>query len=150
MFQFFLPPANAGSLGPGRSLAIVDRAGVRSEPWELDAALLCDLRTLARFLDLYCRCRHPAAGKETVTISGFDVNAIARKDVSLCADCARLLTHAFVKRSRCPMDPKPACKRCVKHCYHPAYREKIREVMRFSGTRLLLTGRLDYLFHFLL
>ena len=44
---------------------------------------------------------------------------------------------------------KPACRNCPQHCYHPHWRKRIKEVMRFSGAKLLLTGRLDYLFHIL-
>ena len=54
-----------------------------------------------------------------------------------------------MKRSRCPLDPKPACKHCPVHCYHPTYRQNIREVMRYSGRRLVLSGRLDMLYHLL-
>jgi hypothetical protein len=47
------------------------------------------------------------------------------------------------------MDPKPACKHCPSHCYHPDYRKRIREVMRYSGRNMVLGGRLDYLYHLL-
>lgn len=149
MFQYFLPTADAGSLRRGRSLPVLDRVGARNDARVWDTTLLRDLKTVARFLDLYCQCKHVSVGKEPVNIPGFDVDAIARTKVSLCQDCTKLLTHAFVKRSHCPMKPKPACKHCPNHCYHPTYRKQIREVMRFSGARLLLTGRLDYLFHML-
>ena len=78
-----------------------------------------------------------------------DVDAIARKPVVLCEECTKLLVHAFTKRTHCPMHPKPACKHCPSHCYHPTYRAKIRQVMKFSGKKMLLGGRLDYLFHLL-
>ena len=64
-----------------------------------------------------------------------DVQAIAGRAVNLCPECMKLLTHAFIKRTHCPMNPKPACKHCPSHCYHPTYRAQIREVMRFSGAR---------------
>ncbi len=78
-----------------------------------------------------------------------DVTTLARGKLTLCADCTRLLAHALVKRSHCPLDPKPACKHCPQHCYHPKYRAAIREVMRYSGRRLVLSGRLDYFIHLL-
>jgi hypothetical protein len=34
------------------------------------------------------------------------------------------------------------------HCYRPDYRQKVREIMRFSGKYLLLRGRLDLLWHY--
>jgi hypothetical protein len=47
------------------------------------------------------------------------------------------------------MDPKPACKHCPQHCYAPRYRDEIREVMRYSGRKLVMSGRVDYLVHLL-
>ena len=86
---------------------------------------------------------------ELVDLRTHDVTAIAGKNVVLCPECTKLLTHAFVKRTHCPMDPKPMCKHCPNHCYHPTYRQQIREVMKFSGRNMVFGGRLDYLFHLL-
>ena len=108
-----------------------------------------DLRTLALFIDLYCRCKHTEAPRAEVHLRTHDVRAVAGKTVILCPECTKLLTHAFVKRSHCPMHPKPMCKHCPNHCYHPTYRAQIREVMKFSGKKMMLGGRLDYLFHLL-
>ena len=106
-----------------------------------------DLRTLARFIDDYCKCTHRAAPRRPISLKAYDVQAIYGKPLRLCDDCGRLLVHAFVKRGRCPMNPKPACKRCPQHCYAPAYRARIREVMKVSGRRFVLRGRFDYLIH---
>jgi hypothetical protein len=108
-----------------------------------------DLKTLALFISLYCRYRHQDRPKATACMREHDVSGIAGKAVELCPECTKLLMHAFVKRTNCPMDPKPMCKHCPSHCYAPAYRAKIQEVMRFSGKKMLLAGRLDYLFHLL-
>lgn len=35
-------------------------------------------------------------------------------------------------------DDKPACKRCTIHCYRPDMRQKIRDVMRWAGPRMLI------------
>jgi hypothetical protein len=32
---------------------------------------------------------------------------------------------------------KPTCKNCVVHCYAPKKKEAIKQVMRFSGPRML-------------
>ncbi|MGN0478669.1 MAG: nitrous oxide-stimulated promoter family protein, partial [Hominenteromicrobium sp.] len=38
----------------------------------------------------------------------------------------------------CPfMETKTFCSNCKVHCYKPEMREKIREVMRFSGPRMI-------------
>lgn len=115
----------------------------------MDKELKRDLATLARFVEVFCTHRHPDAPKTPALLKGHDVEAIAGRPVPLCRDCTRLLTHAFVKRSTCPLDPKPACKQCPEHCYHPDYRQRIREVMKYSGRKLVLSGRLDYLYHLL-
>ena len=71
-----------------------------------------------------------------------------KKAVYLCGDCAALVNYAMDKRRKCPLDPKPSCKHCPIHCYGKAYRTKMREVMAFSGKRLILRGRLDLLWHY--
>lgn len=32
----------------------------------------------------------------------------------------------------------PVCSQCMVHCYQPAQRNKIRQVMRFSGPKMLV------------
>jgi hypothetical protein len=108
-----------------------------------------DLRTLAVFVENYCWSKHGGAPRVPFSIKTHDIIEIRGRGVDLCSDCCKLLAHAFVKRTCCPMSPKPWCKHCPKHCYHPLYRQKMREVMRSSGMNLLLRGRLDYLLHFL-
>jgi hypothetical protein len=108
-----------------------------------------DLKVVARFIDVYCRHQHPDSNKSPIRLKTHDVARICGKPVSLCAECRKLLAHAFVKRTHCPLDPKPMCKKCPDHCYAPRYAQRMREVMKFSGRRLVLSGRLDYLFHLL-
>jgi hypothetical protein len=114
-----------------------------------DTNVLRDLRTLARFVTLYCRRRHRDREKRPVHLRTIDVAGVWGRPVPLCTACGKLLAHAFTKRAACPLDPKPTCKRCSQHCYAPAYRAQIQEVMRFAGPRLVLSGRLDYLLHLL-
>ncbi|MDO4842342.1 MAG: nitrous oxide-stimulated promoter family protein [Phoenicibacter congonensis] len=59
------------------------------------------------------------------------------KDV-LCDDCSDLLDYALTRVDKCPfMETKTFCSNCKVHCYKPSMREKIRQVMRFSGPRML-------------
>lgn len=61
------------------------------------------------------------------------------KNGQLCAECIELLEYAFARLDRCPYSEcKKSCKECSTHCYKPAMREKIRQVMRFSGPRMIL------------
>jgi hypothetical protein len=107
-----------------------------------------DVRVLGGFVNIYCRERHRGAEKQLFAIAdeGLSYN-LGR--ISLCHDCSRLLEHGIAKLSLCTQDPKPSCRKCKTHCYAPGYREKVREVMRFSGGYLMKRGRLDLLLHFL-
>ena len=67
---------------------------------------------------------------------------------TICLECAELLEHGMKKRAACPLDPKPTCKSCHVHCYTPEQRQKVREIMAYSGRRMILRGRLDYLWHY--
>ena len=56
----------------------------------------------------------------------------------LCPDCAALEAYARQRSDRCPfMETKTFCSNCKVHCYKPEMRKKIRQVMRFSGPRML-------------
>ena len=112
--------------------------------------MIRDLRTLARFITFYCAHVHPSAPRVPVHLRTIDIEHICRRPVKVCRECGKLLAHAFVKRVQCPLDPKPACTKCPQQCYASSYRAQIQEVMRFSGPRLLLRGRLDYLLHLLM
>ena len=57
---------------------------------------------------------------------------------ALCAECAELDSYARQRSDKCPfMETKTFCSNCKVHCYKPVMREKIREVMRFSGPRMI-------------
>jgi hypothetical protein len=57
---------------------------------------------------------------------------------ALCSECQELQDFADQKLDRCPFqDDKPTCANCLVHCYRPDMRERIREVMRFAGPRML-------------
>lgn len=45
---------------------------------------------------------------------------------------------------------KAACKNCPTHCYRPEMRQAIREVMRYSGPRMLIYAPWVAIKHFLL
>jgi len=121
----------------------------RAPVFPTDRKLRRDLKTLATFIGIYCGERHADVEKQAVCMKSHDVTRIAGRPVTLCPSCTKLLMHAFVKRTSCPYNPKPACKHCQSHCYHNQYRDQIREVMRYSGKRLVLSGRLDYFFKLL-
>ncbi|MDU4093619.1 MAG: nitrous oxide-stimulated promoter family protein [Pantoea sp.] len=56
------------------------------------------------------------------------------------AERYRSLYHYAVKRlDRCAFGAeKPACKQCPIHCYQPAKREEMKQIMRWAGPRMLI------------
>ena len=57
----------------------------------------------------------------------------------LCEECKALLEYSKKRSERCPfMETKTFCNNCTVHCYSPEMKEKIRNVMRFSGPRILI------------
>lgn len=75
--------------------------------------------TVSLMIGIYCRKKH---GRKT-----------------LCPDCAALDAYARSRSDKCPfMESKTFCSHCRVHCYRPDMRQRIREVMRFSGPRMLL------------
>jgi hypothetical protein len=74
-------------------------------------------KTVAAMITVYCRGHHHALP---------------------CAECDALKEYALKRLDKCPYgNRKPACKDCPIHCYKPDMREKIRQVMRYSGPRIL-------------
>jgi hypothetical protein len=56
----------------------------------------------------------------------------------LCGDCAELLGYANERLAKCPFGPeKGPCSKCRIHCYKPEMRERVREVMRYAGPKML-------------
>lgn len=107
---------------------------------------ISDLKVLAEFVELYCRKKHDPA--ERIHLLPEQLQVKHGKSGLLCSHCAELLKHGVAKRAACPLDPKPTCKSCHIHCYSKEYRQKVREIMAFSGKRMILKGRLDYLWHY--
>ncbi len=77
-----------------------------------------EIETVTQMIALYCRKKHGG--------------------LNLCPECAALADYARQRSERCPfMETKTFCSNCRVHCYRPEMREKIREVMRFSGPRMI-------------
>ena len=105
-----------------------------------------DLKVLALFTSVYCQVHH-AGMQQPIADLPLELKSLSR--FRCCADCREFLLYAIDRRLKCPLDPKPACKNCQLHCYRPGHREKVREIMRFSGKNLIRKGRLDLLWHYL-
>lgn len=79
-----------------------------------------EIRVVSLMIEKYCRGRHNSKRHE------------------LCADCQRLLEYVKYRREKCPFgENKTFCSNCRIHCYKPEMRQKIKEVMRYSGPRMI-------------
>ncbi|RLC68416.1 MAG: nitrous oxide-stimulated promoter family protein [Chloroflexi bacterium] len=108
-----------------------------------------DARVLADFVNIFCRENHRYEPKSLFPGKDEALRRVAGdRPLLLCSDCRKLLSHGIVKLLQCPYDPRPMCKKCETPCYAPDYRERMREVMRFSGLYLAKRGRLDMLFRY--
>jgi len=68
----------------------------------------------------------------------------------LCEGCESLLRYATERLDDCLFgDGKPYCSACTVHCYEAEKRERIREVMRKIGPRMLYLMPLEHLRHFI-
>ncbi|MDD6852029.1 MAG: nitrous oxide-stimulated promoter family protein [Bacteroidales bacterium] len=68
----------------------------------------------------------------------------------LCPSCRELLNYAHSRLDRCCFgEDKPTCKKCPIHCYRPEMKEKIKQVMRWSGPRMILYHPLAAIKHLL-
>lgn len=88
-------------------------------------------KTIAAMIRLYCRHQHHTG-------------------TGLCPPCEELQSYAFARLDRCPFaDQKPTCAKCTVHCYKPEMRERVRQVMRFAGPRMLLQHPMLAVLHLL-
>jgi hypothetical protein len=106
---------------------------------------LKDLKVLVTFIRIYCAARHE--GQNAAALPE-DLAGLFKQGIALCPDCRALLDHALLKRRNCPLEPKPTCRQCHIHCYSKEYRARIREIMAYSGRKMIMRGRLDYLWHY--
>ena len=55
-----------------------------------------------------------------------------------CCDCEKLVEYAFLKLDKCFYgEGKPICSECKIHCYSITMRKKIKDIMRYSGPRMI-------------
>lgn len=81
--------------------------------------IAAEQKTIAGMIRLYCHDNHHPAQE-------------------LCPQCQELLLYAQSRIVKCPFQPdKPTCGQCPVHCYKTDMRVQIREVMRYSGPRLI-------------
>ncbi|MBU0729805.1 MAG: nitrous oxide-stimulated promoter family protein [Proteobacteria bacterium] len=76
-------------------------------------------KTVELMLKLYCRDHH-------------------KTKQELCTECQKLAEYVKLRLKNCPFqENKTTCGNCPIHCYKPEMRQKIREVMRYAGPRMI-------------
>ena len=85
-----------------------------------DSRIIRERKTVEEMIKLYCHKHHGTSGRE------------------LCQSCNDLLFYAYKKIETCRFLPdKPTCRNCTVHCYAKSKKEAIRDVMRFSGPKMM-------------
>ena len=88
-----------------------------------------DIKTIEAMIRIYCSGKHRTGSKP-------------------CPECEGLLRYAIKHINRCPLkELKTTCAKCSVHCYAPAMREKIKNVMRYSGPRMMYRHPILSLLH---
>ncbi len=88
-------------------------------------------RVVRFMIGYYCRRKHGRA-----------------RESGLCAECSALADYAEARLSACRFGAsKTACGKCRVHCYSPRRRGQIKDVMRFTGPRMIFLMPLEYLKH---
>lgn len=80
-------------------------------------------------IKLYCRKKHNCGGE-------------------LCKECKEVLEYAHKRLDLCRFgNSKTSCSKCKIHCYKKDMKIKIKEVMRFSGPRLIIYEPYEFIRH---
>ncbi len=94
-----------------------------------------DEKVLRKFIQVYCQNNHLKKG-------------VPEYKDGYCKECYELLEYSLKRLYNCPLDPKPQCKHCKVHCYKPKMRQKIKEIMKYSGIYFVKHGRIDWVLHY--
>lgn len=79
-----------------------------------------DAKTVSAMVRIYCAGRHGS------------------RRGAVCEPCAVLLAYADERLVKCPFgEEKTTCRDCPIHCYRPAERTAMKDVMRYAGPRML-------------
>lgn len=86
-------------------------------------------RVIELMINIYCRKKHDS-----------------KKE--LCEECQELLEYAHKRLTLCKFgNEKTTCSKCSIHCYKKDMKLKVKEVMRFSGPRLIIYNPIELIRH---
>ena len=100
---------------------IVKRTETQKIPKELKAWEK-EKKLIPVMIKKYCHGKHGTKGEE------------------LCEECKALTEYALFRLEKCPFKVnKKFCSFCKIHCYKPDMRERIKDVMKWAGPRMIFT-----------
>jgi hypothetical protein len=88
-----------------------------------------ETKTIGKMIEIYCHGLH-------------------QTKQGLCEECEDLLLYAKERLRKCPHKIKPKCSDCKIHCYEINKRNRIKEVMKYSGPRMLIKHPILAVKHF--
>ena len=80
-----------------------------------------DVKTLMVMAEMYCH----------------DHKHIKPEKEALCPKCSDLIEYAITRTYSCPRQHKTTCDTCTIRCYKPNKQRAIREIMAYSGPRMI-------------
>ncbi len=99
---------------------------------QLSPRLAREFKTITAMVSLYCRGNHQSPTGE------------------MCKECRAFLNYARKRLSRCPFsEQKPTCGKCTVHCYSKEMQDEARQIMRYSGPKMVWHHPLLALYHLL-
>lgn len=86
-------------------------------------------KTIELMINIYCKKKH-------------------KSNNCLCNECEELLQYAHKRLDFCKFGNKKSfCSKCPIHCYKSDMKIKIKEVMKFSGPRLVIYSPVEFFKH---
>jgi len=87
-------------------------------PWFKSPVMQTEYETVTAMIKLFCRKHHSA---------------------TLCLECLDLLNYTTERLLKCPFyKNKEPCSQCSVHCFKEPFKKSIKEVMRYSGPRMII------------
>ncbi|MEG1310918.1 MAG: nitrous oxide-stimulated promoter family protein [Romboutsia sp.] len=87
-------------------------------------------KVIGLMINIYCKKKH------------------CTKKGELCDECLELLGYTYKRLDFCKFgEEKKFCSKCTIHCYKKDMKAKIKEVMKFSGPKLLFYKPIEVIKH---
>ncbi|MDD5772013.1 MAG: nitrous oxide-stimulated promoter family protein [bacterium] len=97
-----------------------------SELWISSKKFNREKATIEKMSAIFCHGRHSSYAR------------LPDGQGQLCPSCSELFNYSIERIKKCPHGmAKPRCAKCKIHCYRKDMRARMKEVMKYSGPRML-------------